>query len=410
MNIIRSWVDKGRIEKIINRYHLQEEADEVVKEIINDVRRHGDKAVLKWTRKFDGVLLRASRLRVSEEEIREAAEKVDKESEKIFNSVRRNIAKFHKRELRKSWMSARDGLLLGQSYLPIERVGIYVPASLISTLLMTVTVAQVAGVKDIVVATPPARDGSVNPYLLGVVSLLGLNEIYRVGGAQAISALAFGTETIPKVQKIIGPGNRYVISAKRQLFGQVGIEMLPGPSEVVILADGSSKASFIVSDLKAQAEHVKGISILFTTSMSLAKKVEKEVRTSCVIVTKTIEEAVHLINRIAPEHLEIMVRKPEKILKKIASAGTIFIGPWTPTAVGDYIAGPSHILPTGGTAKFSSGLGVDDFRRRSNIVSYSWSRLQKVARAVTRLAEMEGMPAHANSIRVRLGKKKSAQG
>ncbi len=404
-SILRSWVDKGRIEKIVNRCPVQEGVDEVVGEIINDVRRRGDKAILKWTRKFDGVSLKACQLRVSEEEIREAADKLDKQLIKVFNSVRRNITKFHKRELRKSWMSARDGLLLGQSYLPIERVGIYVPTALVSTLLMTATVAQVAGVKGIVVSTPPGRDGSINPYLLGAVSLLGLNEVYRVGGAQAISALAFGTETIPKVQKIIGPGNRYVISAKRQLFGQIGIEMLPGPSEVVVLADGSSQVSFIISDLKAQAEHVEGISVLLTTSMSLAKKVEKEARDSYIIVTKTIEEAIRLINRIAPEHLEIMVRRPEKILKKITSAGTIFIGPWTPTAVGDYIAGPSHILPTGGTAKFSSGLGVDDFRRRSNIISYSSEQLKKVAEAVTRLAEVEGMGAHANSIRVRMGKK-----
>lgn len=403
--IIRAWKDKEKIEKIVNRYHLQEEVEKVVKEIIKDVHHRGDKAVLKYTRKFDGVSLRASRLRVSEEEIREASEKLDKQLVKVFNSVRRNIAKFHKRELRKSWMSARDGLLLGQSYLPVERVGIYVPASLVSTLLMTATVAQVAGVKEIVVATPPEADGSVNPYLLGVISLLGLNEVYRVGGAQAISALAFGTETIPKVQKIIGPGNKYVISAKRQLFGQVGIEMLPGPSEVVILADGSARASFIISDLKAQAEHVEALSALLTTSMSLAKKVEKEVKDGYIIVAKTMEEAICLINRIAPEHLEIMVGSPEKVLRKITSTGTIFIGPWTPTAVGDYIAGPSHILPTGGTAKFSSGLGVDDFRRRSNIVSYSSGQLKKVAEAITRLAEMEGMEAHADSIRVRLGKK-----
>ncbi|MCD5390452.1 histidinol dehydrogenase [candidate division NPL-UPA2 bacterium] len=403
--IIKAWEEHEKMEKIVNRYPAGEEVEEVVKEVIKDVRRRGDKAVLKYTRKFDGVSLGAFQLRVSEEEIREAVEKLDKQLLKVFNSVRRNITKFHKREMRKSWISTRDGLLLGQSYLPIERVGIYVPTALVSTLLMTVTVAQVAGVKDIVVATPPGRDGSINPYLLGVVSLLGLNEVYRVGGAQAISALAFGTETIPKVQKIIGPGNKYVISAKRQLFGQVGIEMLPGPSEVVILADGRAKASFIISDLKAQAEHVEGISALLTTSMSLAKKVEREAKESYIIVTKTMEEAIHLINRIAPEHLEIMVHRPKKILRKITRAGTIFIGPYTPTAVGDYIAGPSHILPTGGTAKFSSGLGVDDFRRRSNIISYSSEQLKKVAEAVTRLAEMEGMRAHADSIRVRMGKK-----
>ena len=404
-SILRSWVDKSGIEKVVNRYYLQEGVEEIVGEIIKDVRCRGDKAVLRYTRKFDGVRLKASQLRVSEEEIREAAQNLDKEFVKIFNSVRRNISKFHKRELRKSWISARDGLLSGQNYEPIEKVGIYVPTALVSTLLMTATVAQVAGVKDIVVATPPARDGSINPYLLGVASLLGLNEVYRVGGAQAISALAFGTETVPKVHKIIGPGNRYVVSAKRQLFGQVGIDGLPGPSEVVILADGSAKPSFIISDLKAQAEHVEALSALLTTSMSLAKKVEKEAKDSYIIVTETMEEAIHLINKIAPEHLEIMVRSPKKIVGKITNTGTIFIGPYAPTAVGDYVAGPSHILPTGGTAKFSSGLGVDDFRRRSNIISYSRSQLEKVAVAVTRLAEMEGMDAHAESIRVRLDKK-----
>lgn len=407
MKIIKSWQDKRAIEKIVNRCSVDETIDEAVRKIIEDVHRNGDRAVLKYTKRFDGVSLKASQLRVSRKEISETFRKVDKELLSIINSIRRNIIKFHKRELRKSWTSRKEGLTLGQSYQPLRRVGIYVPggtAPLLSSLLMTVVPAQVAGVQDIVMVSPPGADGDIHPHLLAAAHLLNIDEIYRVGGAQAVAALAFGTETIPRVDKVIGPGNRYVISAMRQVFGQVGVGMLPGPSEVVILADGGAKASYVIADLKAQAEHEMGLAVLLTTSLRLAKKVDKEARGSYIIITKSIEEAVQLINRIAPEHLEIMVENPERILKKITSSGTIFLGPYTPTAVGDYIAGPSHVLPTGGTARFSSGLAVDDFRRRSNIISYNRKQLKKAIKPVTRLAEIEGMQAHADSVKIRLGK------
>ncbi len=405
--MLRSWQDKAAIDKIVNRYSLDRTVDEAVKGIIEDVCRNGDRAVRKYTKRFDGVSLKASRLGVSREEVVAASRKLDQGLLKVVNSARRNIKRFHQRELRKSWISKKAGLTLGQNYQPLKRVGIYIPggtAPLLSSLLMTAVPAQVAGVKDIVMVSPPGKDGGINPYLLAIAHLLEIKEIYRIGGAQAIAALAFGTETIPKVDKIVGPGNRYVVSAMRQVFGQVGIGMLPGPSEVVILADGKAQASFIIADLKAQAEHESGLAVLLTTSLRLAGKVGEEVPGSYVIVTKSREEAIRLINRIAPEHLEIMVRNPESILKKITSSGTIFTGPYTPTAVGDYIAGPSHVLPTGGTAKFSSGLSVDDFRRRSNIISYSKKQLEKDAESISRLAGIEGMQAHADSVKVRLSR------
>lgn len=405
MKMIKSWQDKAALKKIVNRCSLDEAVDETVKGIIEDVHRDGDRAVLKYAGRFDKVSLKASELRVSREEIREASQKIDKGLAKIINSVRKNIVRFHKRERRKSWILREGGLTLGQSYQPLRRVGLYVPggtAPLLSSLLMTAVPARVAGVKDIVMVSPPGRDGRIHPHLLAAAHLLRIDEIYRIGGAQAIAALAWGTETVPRVDKVIGPGNRYVISALRQVFGAVGVGVLPGPSEVVILADGGAKASFVIADLKAQAEHEMGLAVLLTTSLRLAGKVEKEVRDAYIIVTKSLKEAGQLINKIAPEHLEIMVKNPQGILKRITSSGTIFLGPWTPTAVGDYVAGPSHVLPTGGTARFSSGLAVDDFRRRTNIISYNRKQLKKAINPITRLAEIEGMPAHADSINVRL--------
>lgn len=405
MKMIKSWQDKAALKKIVNRCSLDEAVEETVKGIIEDVHRDGDRAVLKYAGRFDKVSLKASELRVSREEIRETSQRLDKGLAKIINSVRKNIVRFHKRELRKSWILREGGLTLGQSYQPLRRVGLYVPggtAPLLSSLLMTAVPARVAGVKDIVMVSPPGRDGRIHPHLLAAAHLLRIDEIYRIGGAQAIAALAWGTETVPRVDKVIGPGNRYVISALRQVFGAVGVGVLPGPSEVVILADGGAKASFVIADLKAQAEHEMGLAVLLTTSLRLAGKVEKEVRDACIIVTKSLKEAGQLINKIAPEHLEIMVKNPQGILKRITSSGTIFLGPWTPTAVGDYVAGPSHVLPTGGTARFSSGLAVDDFRRRTNIISYNRKQLKKAINPITRLAEIEGMPAHADSINVRL--------
>ena len=407
MKIIKSWSDKAALEKIINRSSLDETVDETVRKIIEDVRRNGDRAALKYTKKFDQVSLKASQLRVPRKKINDASRNMDNELVGLINSVRRNIIKFHQRELRKSWILKEKGLILGQRYHPLRRVGIYVPggtAPLLSSLLMTAVPARVAGVPDLVMVSPPGKDGHIHPHLLATAHFLNIDEIYKVGGAQAIAALAWGTETIPPVDKVIGPGNRYVISALRQVFGAVGTGLLPGPSEVVILADGGAKTSYVIADLKAQAEHEMGLAVLLTTSLKLAKEVEKEADKSYIIVTKSIKEATELTNKIAPEHLEIMIKNPEKILEKIINSGTIFLGPWTPTAVGDYIAGPSHVLPTGGTARFSSGLAVDDFRRRSNIISYNQEQLKKALKPLTGLAEIEGMSAHADSVKVRLAK------
>ncbi|NOX96884.1 MAG: histidinol dehydrogenase [Nitrospirae bacterium] len=408
MPVIKSWQDKAAIEKIVNRCSVDEMVDETVSKVVKDVRLNGNRAVLKYTRKFDKVSLETSRLRVSRKEIKEAFRKMDKELVQLIDSVRKNIVKFHKRELRKSWTSTKEGLTLGQSYQPLKRVGVYVPggtAPLLSSLLMTVVPARVAGVRDIVMTSPPGKEGDIHPYLLAAAHLLQVDEVYRIGGAQAVAALALGTETISPVDKVIGPGNRYVVSAMRQVFGRVGVGVLPGPSEVVILADGGAKASFVIADLKAQAEHEKGLAVLLTTSMKLAGKVAEEVKGSYIIVTKSKEEAVRIINRIAPEHLEIMVKNPRGVINKVTGSGTIFLGPYTPTAVGDYVAGPSHVLPTGGTARFSSGLSVDDFRRRSNVISYNREQLKKVIKPVARLAEIEGMQAHADSVKIRISRR-----
>ncbi|MCM8798957.1 MAG: histidinol dehydrogenase [Candidatus Omnitrophica bacterium] len=309
--------------------------------------------------------------------------------------------------MKKSWrMRTEEGIILGEEVFPLKRIGIYIPggtAPLISTVYMTVIPARIAGVEEIVLATPPGKDGFINPYILVVASLLKIKEIYKIGGAQAIAALAFGTKTIRRVDKIFGPGNLYVTEAKRQVFGYVGIEMLAGPSEVVIIANRFSNPLYVVADLKAQAEHAGGLSFLITTSKSLAKVVKKEVESGYLVLVNNLDEAIELVNQIAPEHLEILVQNPRRIIKRIRNAGCIFVGPYTPVAVGDYVAGPSHVLPTGGRARFFSALGVDDFMKRNHLIIYSRKALEKVKGLVETMGGIEEMEKHIDSLRVRFG-------
>jgi len=379
-------------------------ASSVVK-IIEDVKQHGDDAVIKYTRKFDKVKLSPKELRVSECETNGAYQDISPNFVTNLNLIIENISRFYKKQLKKSWKIVDDdGVVLGERYQPIDTVGVYVPsgtAPLISSVYMTVLPARLAGVKRIVLVTPPNKYKSVDPHILVVANLLKVDEIYKVGGAQAIAALAFGTKTIPKVDKIVGPGNQYVTEAKRQVFGYCDIDMIAGPSEIIVLANQYSNFEYVKADLLAQGEHYGGLSILVTTSKKLARSMKKEVEKGYVIFVKNIEEAIEVINELAPEHLEIQIRSPQKVIKKIRNAGAIFIGPYSPTAVGDYLAGPSHVLPTGGTARFFSGLGMGDFIKSSHVISYTKKGLEKTRASLEKIAEMEGLPKHLESVKVR---------
>jgi histidinol dehydrogenase len=395
-------------EKLCNRYNNRKKrVSDSVSKIVEDVRLNGDEAVIKYTRKFDKVKLSARQLRVTESEASGAFQDIDSAFITELKNIIDNVTKFYKKQVRnkKSWRIVdEDGVVLGEKYSPIERVGIYVPAGtapLVSTVYMTVLPAKVAGVKSIALCTPPNKFQSVDPYILAVANLLKVDEVYKIGGAQAISALAFGTKTIPKVDKIVGPGNDYVTEAKRQVFGYVDIDMIAGPSEVVVMANRSTNPLFVIKDLEAQSEHFKGLPILVTTSKPLAKTVKKEVANGYIIIAKNMEEACDIVNRLAPEHLQIMVKNPQKWLKKISNAGAIFLGQYSPTAIGDYVAGPSHVLPTGGTARFFSGLGIDDFVKSSHIVSYSRKALEKARKSIEKMTKLEGLNKHLESIKVR---------
>lgn len=399
-------VGSKEFEKLCNRYNNRKKRiTESVAKIIEDVRFNGDDALIKYTRRFDKVKLAPRQLKVTESETSGAFQDIDSDFISELKNIIENVTKFYKKQIKKSWrVIDEDGVMLGEKCEPIERVGIYVPAGtapLISTVYMTVLPARVAGVKSIVLVTPPNKYQSVDPHILAVANLLKVDEIYKVGGAQAIAALAFGTKTIPKVDKIVGPGNAYVTEAKRQVFGYVDIDMIAGPSEVVIIANRSTNPLFVTKDLEAQSEHFGGLSILVTTSKPLAKTLKKEVGSGYIILAKNLDEACDIVNRLAPEHLQIMVKNPQKCLKKIKNAGAIFLGQYTPTAIGDYVAGPSHVLPTGGTARFFSGLGIDDFVKSSHIISYSKKALEKAKKSIDKISKLEGLTKHMESIKVR---------
>jgi histidinol dehydrogenase len=406
MKIIR--FTSKELEKIYNRTFLKYgRVEERVRKIIEDVRLFGDEALIKYTKKFDGVKLSQRQLRVSEIEISGAYQNISPNFVSSLKVIIENVNRFYRKALRKSWrIKDPDGVLLGENYTPLERVGVYIPAGtapLVSTVYMTVLPAKIAGVKKIALISPPDKNGFINPHILVVADLLKVDEIYRVGGAQGVAALAYGTKTIPRVDKIVGPGNIYVSEAKRQVFGQVDIDMIAGPTELVIIANRYSDPKFIVADLRAQAEHAKGLAVLITNSKSLAKEVKEGLdgNSGFIILTKNLEQAVDITNKIAPEHLEIMVKNPRRLLKGIRNAGAIFLGPYSPAAVGDYVAGPSHVLPTLGTARFFSGLSVFDFIKSNHIISYSKKALEKIKEPLEKIAGIEGLNKHLDSVEVR---------
>jgi len=376
-----------------------------VEKIIQDISTKGDDALVYYTKKLDKAVLTPRQLRVSESETSGAYQNIDAAFITSLKLAINNVTRFYRKQLKKSWkIKEEDGITLGETFHPLERVGVYVPsgtAPLVSSVYMSVLPAKIAGVNEIYLATPPNAAGEVNPYILAVANLLKVNAVFKLGGAQAIAAMAFGTKTVPKVDKIVGPGNDYVTEAKRQVFGYCDIDMLAGPSEVVIIANNHANPAHVIADLQAQAEHRLGIAILITSSKKLARIVRKEVMAGYVILAKNLDEAINVSNRIAPEHLEIMVKQPNKILKKIRNAGAVFVGAYSPVVVGDYISGPSHVLPTSGTARFFSGLGVSNFMKSTHVISYSKKALEKVAPAVEKIASLEGMKKHIQSLKSR---------
>ena len=397
---------------------------DTVAEILNDVKENGDKALFAYTEKFDKAVITKDTIKVTEEEIKEAYDQVDDSLIEVMKKSLANIRDFHEKQLRNSWFETReDGVILGQRVTALESVGVYVPggkAAYPSSVLMNIIPAKVAGVKRIVMTTPPGKDGKVNPGTLVAANEAGVDVIYKVGGAQAIAALAFGTESIPKVDKIVGPGNIYVALAKKAVFGYVSIDSVAGPSEILVLADETSNPRYVAADLLSQAEHDELASaILVTTSMDLAKKVseytdmfvsklsrkailEKSLDNfGYILVVDTLDEAISVANDIASEHLEIVTKNPFDVMTKIRNAGAIFLGEYSSEPLGDYFAGPNHVLPTNGTAKFFSPLSVDDFIKKSSIISYSRQALEPISKDIQKFAKAEGLTAHANSIRVR---------
>lgn len=413
------------LEKLLKRSPNQyTEYESVVNEIIQAVRERREDAVLEYTAQFDKWDCNSSNLKVTKEEIAEAYERIDEQFIACMKKSAANITAFHQKQLSNSWFDPKpDGTILGMKILPIEKAGVYVPggkAAYPSSVLMNVLPAKVAGVSRIIMTTPAGADGKVNPGTLVAADIAGVDEIYKVGGAQAIAALAFGTESIPKVDKITGPGNIFVALAKKACFGFVNIDSIAGPSEILVIADETANPRYVAADLLSQAEHDELASaILITTSEELAKKVSAQVdifveelsRTEImrksldnygyILLVKDLEEAVEAANAIASEHLEILTKDPFQLMTKIQNAGAIFLGEYSSEPLGDYFAGPNHVLPTNGTARFFSPLNVDDFVKKTSIISYSKEALQKVHKDIELFADREGLTAHANSIKVR---------
>jgi len=404
MKLIRK--GSKQFEKLINRDSaVKKRVSKSVAKIVENVRASGDNALIKYTRKFDRVKLRAKDLKVTQSEVSAAYQDIKPEIVNASKLVIDNINKFYRKKRKKSWKTrGAEGVVVGEKITPLDSVGVYIPSGtvpLVSSVYMTVLPAKIAGVNKIVMVSPPNEYKTINSHILVMADLLKVDEIYKVGGAQAIAALAFGTKTIPRVNKIVGPGNEYVTEAKRQVYGFCDIDMLAGPSEVLILANQHANSSYVIKDLIAQSEHHKGLSILVTPSKRLAAIVKKEVEKGYLILTKNIREAIEITNLIAPEHLQIMMKNQKKVLKDIKNAGAIFIGPYTPVTVGDYVAGPSHVLPTAGTARFFSGLGVENFMKTSHLIHYSKKALEETKDALEKLTSIEGLPKHMDSVNVR---------
>ncbi|CAM4114013.1 histidinol dehydrogenase [Bacillus manliponensis] len=400
-----------------------------VKEIIKDVKEHGDKALITYTKKFDGVDIKE--FRVPKKEMKEAILYVEDSFLEALQEAKKNIISYHEKQKRQSFVDCEtEGIIRGQLVRPLETVGVYVPggtASYPSSVLMNILPAKIAGVQKIVMVTPPGKDG-IDPHILVAAEMAGVDEIYTIGGAQAIAALAYGTKSIPKVDKIVGPGNMYVALAKREVFGTVHIDMIAGPSEIVVIADETGEAPFIAADLLSQAEHdVNASAMCITTSAVLAEEIKNELekqlmslprseiarqsieRNGAIFVVPSLQYAFQLCNEIAPEHLELHIEEPMSALSHIRHAGSIFIGPYAPEPLGDYFAGPNHVLPTSGTARFFSALSVDDFVKKSSFVSYTKQALQRVNHHIVTLAEKEGLHAHARAIQIRFEEGKECE-
>jgi len=389
-----------------------------VRKILDAVRRQGDRALIRFTKQFDG----HEKIKIPPSIVKKYADRADKDVVKALSLSAKRIKRFHEKQKESSWSFKEDGIRLGQMIRPLERVGVYVPggkAAYPSTVLMNVIPAQVAGVKEIAL-TVPTPDGEINPYVMASIRLLGIKEVYCVGGAQAVAALTYGTETIKKVDKIVGPGNIYVATAKKIVFGEVDIDMIAGPSEILVIADHTAPPEFVAADLLSQAEHDELASpVLITDSNALAQAVREQLKVQlsalkrkdiareslkkygAIIVVKNISDAMEISNRIAPEHLEVMTQAPQKLIPKIMNAGAVFVGRWTPEPLGDYSAGPNHTLPTGGTARWASPLGVYDFIKRTSLLEFTKKGFLTLAETVETIADIEGLGAHANAVRIR---------
>ena len=421
-------VDAADRGPVVHRFHHRGADDERVREaartLLADVQARGDAALLDAAERFDGC--RPDPLFATDDELDRALAALDHDLRESLELAIGNVRRFHEKQRRESWFTEDgDGVVLGQRLVPVDRAGLYVPAGtapLPSSLIMTAVAAQAAGVREVVVATPPSADGRPDPTILATARLPGVDRVLASGGAQAVGALAYGTETVPAVDVIAGPGNAYVAAAKREVFGRVGIDSVAGPSEIVVLADAAADPRFIAADLLSQAEHDReAAAVLVTPSRALAEQVREEVDAllqtlprreqldaalqngaSACIVTGSLDEAVEVVNELAPEHLELLCADPWAVMGQVRHAGAIFLGPYAPEPVGDYLAGPNHVLPTGGTARYASPLGVDTFMRRQSVIAYSAARLRETGPHVVRLAHAEGLAAHAAAVSVRL--------
>jgi histidinol dehydrogenase len=426
---VYQWPSAEAQERIRGKAYDDEEIRATVEKIVRDVRVNGDEALLRYTQALDGCVLTAPKLRVSEAELEEALRQVKPDLLTYLRQAKENIAAFHSRQKQQSWFTQDEtGSVTGQLYRPLRRVGIYVPggtASYPSTVLMTALPAKVAGVREIVMVTPPGKDGTIPAATLAAARVAGVTEIYRIGGAQAVAALAYGTATIPAVDKIVGPGNIFVALAKKAVFGVVGIDMLAGPSEILIIGDGSAKPEYAAADLLSQAEHDRRArAFLLTPDAAWAEEVQKclqeqlaalprqEIAAAAlkdcgaVIITADLAEAFAVANAVAPEHLELLLCDPWPALALVENAGAVFLGPYSPEPLGDYWAGPSHVLPTGGTARYASPLTVEDFLKRSSIIGFSAAGMRQAAEPVRYLAVEEGLAAHGQALRVRTKEEK----
>ena len=425
---IKAWNSSGRfpaVSAFLERNSVEERAMAAASEILLDVRKRGDKAVVAAAKKFDGSRITAETMRVTNQEVDQAHQLVDDTFKDAALEAHKRIRLFAEKGLRENWnMPTPHGGELGERFIPFDRIGAYIPggaAPLASTALMTLTLAKVAGVKQLVACSPADKEGRLNPYIIYALSLAGADEIYKIGGVHAIGAMAYGTETIGRVRKIVGPGGPYVTAAKRQVYGDVALDMVAGPSEIAILCDSSANPAHMAADLLSQAEHGTGSekSLLVTTSEIQAKAIRAEVikqakelsrkepvrqvmeKGMLLVTVKSLKEGVELCNRFAPEHMELVVKQPERWVDQILTAGALFIGPYTPEAVGDFVAGPSHVLPTGGTCHYFSGLTVEDFRRRSSLVRFTEKDLKETLPVVEAFGRVETLDGHAKSATIR---------